>query len=72
MQDKCEFVCMKLARLCHIEDLALSVVVSEDNALVNNMEDVTTLKLRKETMQLIKLTRGAGIWFVILTVVYQF
>lgn len=71
MQDKCELRCLSLARLCHIEDLALSAFVSEDNSLVN-MEDVTTLKLRKETQQLLKLTRGAAIWFVILTIVLLF
>ena len=48
MQDKCELNCLKVARFCKIEDLALSAFVSEDNSLVN-MEDVSTLKLRKET-----------------------
>ena len=49
----------------------LSAFVSEDNSLVN-MEDITMLKLRKEAMQLVKLTRGAAIWFVLLTLVYLF
>ena len=49
MQDKCEVNCLKIARFCKIEDLALSAFVSEDNTLVN-MEDITTLKLRKETL----------------------
>ena len=71
MQDKCELNCLKVAKLCQVEDLVLSAFVSEDNSLVN-MEDVTMLKLRKETMQLLKLTRGAAIWFVLLTLVYLF
>ena len=71
MQDKCELNCLKVARFCHIEDLALSAFVSEDNSLVN-MEDVSTLKLRKETFQLVRLTRCAAIWFVLLTFVYLF
>ena len=48
MQDKCELNCLRLGRFFKIEDLVLSAIVSEDNELVN-MEDVTTLKLRKET-----------------------
>ena len=46
-QDRCELCCVSVARCFKVEDLALSVVVSGENQLVD-MEDVTTLKLRKE------------------------
>ena len=48
ISDKIELNCLKIARFCKVEDLALSTFVSDDNSLVE-MEDVTTLKLRKET-----------------------
>jgi len=48
LQDKCEFNCLGVARFLKIEELALSTVISETNSMVD-MENVNTLKLRKET-----------------------
>lgn len=36
------------------------------------MEDVNTVKLRKETQQLLRLINTCGIYFMVLCVVYLF
>ena len=71
LQDRCELRCLKLAKLCNIEDVALSSVVSEDNELVQ-VEDTTVLKLRREARQILKLTRWFSFYFMVLSCMYLF
>ena len=70
-QDKCEVCCVKIAGLCKIEDLALATLVSDQNSLVQ-MEDINSVKLKKETEQLLRLTRGSAYYFTVLAVTYLF
>lgn len=62
---------MGVARFLKIEDLALSAMVTEDNS-PESMEDVNTLKLRRETQQLLRLIRCCVLYFLVLTLVYLF
>lgn len=48
MQDRCELFCFRIARVCKVEDLARATMVHEKNTMVD-MEDIDTLKLRKES-----------------------
>ena len=71
MQDRIEFQCLKVARICKIEDLALSTLVNEQNALVD-VGDPSTMSIRREMKQLLRLTRGCALYFSMLTLVYLF
>jgi len=69
VQDRCEACCLKIAKLCKIEDLAMSAFVSHQNQL-GQFEDATMMSLRKETQQLLRLTSGCGLYFMFISIVY--
>lgn len=71
LQDRCELSCFKIARFFKVEDLARSTLVHENNSMVE-MEDIDTLRVRKESQQLIRLARGCALYFMCLCLAYLF